>query len=351
MISFNCKNLILNEFISSFKNFENFNHYLDKNSTDILNLFNSDPTGIDVIPYHDINSIKQSTSSVILVDLFGEGFHISHCFLHYPKNKRYIFFTNGWWDKNQFDFNLDYELIHWFYYLYHYIKHATDSNTIDFYQDRNYYFDIDKEFIFSATIGIQKPWRNQFVNILQTQLNFDNYILNYNGKELGKSSREVDLNLDFNEFDPLKNIFQYYTISSSIPIGLYNKSKLLLVAETCMYEHNEFHLTEKTVKALLTGIPFIICGSYKFLEHLRSLGFKTFNDIWSEEYDNISDTEKRMLAISDLLNQISQMSWDQQTIDKLKIISYHNTLQLLNVNSIMKKQFESIIKTFKDYKI
>jgi len=351
MIPINCRNLILKDFLNSFKNLQDYSNFIDKNVSNIMNPFVDDPYGLPVIHHGDLETIQQSNATTIVIDMITEGFNVSEHFKKYPPDKKYIFFSNGWWNTKEFNFNLDYKLIHWNYFLYDYVKRAIDYNVFDFYQDKNYIFNKSTDFLFVATIGSRKEWRDQLVDLLKKEIKFDNYVLNYSGKELGKPSRELDINYDFDIYNSYNPIFKDYSISSSIPIKLYNKSKILLVVETRMYEHNEFHLTEKTIKALLTGIPFIICGSYKFIEHLRALGFQTYNTIWSEEYDDISDIQERQLAIVNLLNHVKQMSWDQNLIDKLQLIAYHNKAQLLNVNSIMRKQLETIIKTFKDYKI
>jgi len=51
-------------------------------------------------------------------------------------------------------------------------------------------------------------------------------------------------------------------------------------------EYPYAHMSEKTVKAILTKRPFIINGGRRSLRALKNLGFKTFDQWIDEEYDN-----------------------------------------------------------------
>lgn len=58
-----------------------------------------------------------------------------------------------------------------------------------------------------------------------------------------------------------------------------------VITET-FFSGRTFHLTEKTTRPLLCKNPFIVHGPKNFLQHLRDLGFRTFSQYWSEEYDH-----------------------------------------------------------------
>lgn len=349
VIRVNCGNSIFKDILISMNGFAA--HQKIIGSTPIENPFVDAADGIPIIFYYDKKSIKSSPSKTIIVDMVTEGFNVLEQLKGYPTDKTYILFANGSWDQRQSDIGINYTVINWYYFLYDYVNRALNPRIVDSWQDKDYKFNKNKEFVFSSLIGDRRTWRDFLVNRIHNCLTFDNYVLNYAGQELKQQSRHDDIFYDFNQFDSVKSIYQHYTLSSSIPINLYNKSKLLLIVESTTYEHDEFHLTEKTIKALLTGIPFVICGSYKFLEQLRALGFKTYSEVWSEDYDQIQNNQDRIISIVDLLNDISTMDWDQSMVDKLQNIAYHNKAQLLNINSIMKKQILTIVNQFKDVNI
>ena len=119
---------------------------------------------------------------------------------------------------------------------------------------------------------------------------------------------------------------------------------MLVIAETNAYDFEEFHLTEKTIKALLTGMPFIIMGSYKFLQNLQVLGFRTFNEVWAEEYDKIENFNQRLDAIIEVLNSLNKETFIKNQ-HKLLEIANHNKAQFLHLNTVMRDQLLEIIKT------
>ena len=349
MIRVNCEN---STFIDILRAIDSYAAYQKIIGVDpIENPFVDDVDGIPIISLLDIKLIASSSHKVIMVNMITEGFGVLECLREYPRDKKYILFCNGSWHQSQTDLEIDYTVINWNYFLYDYVNRAINPRIVDSWQDKDYKFNKNKEFVFSALIGGKKPWRDFLVEQIHNYLTFDNYVLNYAGQELKQLSRYDDISYDRDQFNSYKTIYQHYTLSSSIPINLYNKSRLLLIVESHFYEHDEFHLTEKTIKAFLTGIPFVICGSYKFLKHLRALGFKTYSEVWSEEYDLIQNNQDRIESIVGLLNDISTMDWDQSAVDKLQNIAYHNKLQVLNVNSIMKQQLLTIVDQFKDFNI
>ena len=63
----------------------------------------------------------------------------------------------------------------------------------------------------------------------------------------------------------------------------------------------------KINKCFLTGHPFIVVASPKYLDYLKKLGFKTFNKWWDESYDNIIDENKRKQKIKEIIFQMNYM--------------------------------------------
>ena len=100
-------------------------------------------------------------------------------------------------------------------------------------------------------------------------------------------------------------------------------SFLHVVAETMI---DRVHLTEKIFKPMVLKQPFVLlCGSGA-LKYLRSYGFKTFKDFWSEDYDNIVDEDQRLQAVADIVNRVANMDlYECETMrEKMKPILEHN---------------------------
>jgi hypothetical protein len=90
----------------------------------------------------------------------------------------------------------------------------------------------------------------------------------------------------------------------------YNVTDIEVVLET-LFDDHRIYLTEKTLRPMACGQPFILASTPGVLEYVRSYGFKTFDSVWDESYDQITDPGQRMQYIVDLMKQIS--CWDNNT--------------------------------------
>jgi hypothetical protein len=85
------------------------------------------------------------------------------------------------------------------------------------------------------------------------------------------------------------------------------ESLIYHVSETVYFGRRQ-HLTEKTFKPIAMGMPFILNAPAGSLAYLRSYGFKTFHDVWDEDYDtNTNDFERCNDSIV-LLKKIDRLS-------------------------------------------
>jgi hypothetical protein len=83
-------------------------------------------------------------------------------------------------------------------------------------------------------------------------------------------------------------------------------SLLYLVTET-VATGRRHHLTEKTFKPIAMGMPFVIVGTRGSLKYLRSYGFRTFDGIWDESYDDAEDAD-RIARIASLLRSLDELT-------------------------------------------
>ena len=93
-------------------------------------------------------------------------------------------------------------------------------------------------------------------------------------------------------------------MQSRIPLDFYSRVNFITVSETLCTE-NKKHLTEKIFKPIVAGKPFLLVGGYKNLEYLKSYGFETFENLWSENYDNIFDPKDRIDSIFNTMSDIN----------------------------------------------
>jgi hypothetical protein len=100
------------------------------------------------------------------------------------------------------------------------------------------------------------------------------------------------------------------TSSADFNTADYNATDIEVVLET-LFDDDRLHLTEKILRPIACRQPFILTATHGSLEYLRGYGFKTFDSVWDESYDQIADPEERLTAIVNLMEQIS--TWDEST--------------------------------------
>lgn len=88
---------------------------------------------------------------------------------------------------------------------------------------------------------------------------------------------------------------------------------------------NTFFSTEKTTRPMWLKRPFIMFASRNYLDYLHQMGFQTFCDYWSEEYDGY-EGRNRFLKILELIDSLSQLSI--QELDNM----YKNMQHILDHN-------------------
>ena len=104
---------------------------------------------------------------------------------------------------------------------------------------------------------------------------------------LDRSMESVDENDRPVDVDHIKNSY-FNIITESY---MYNK--------TLPQSHKIiFEMSEKTYKALICQ-PFIHLGSYGVLKYMKSVGYKTFPELFDESYDSIINHTDRLLAVVD----------------------------------------------------
>jgi len=97
-------------------------------------------------------------------------------------------------------------------------------------------------------------------------------------------------------FDELDSTHQFY-----------NNSLVNLIAETNFFT-NIVHLTEKSYKPIMYKQPFIMFGARGSLKALRDQGFKTFDNVWDETYDDEPSDTQRFFKVLDLIKEICNWS-------------------------------------------
>lgn len=90
------------------------------------------------------------------------------------------------------------------------------------------------------------------------------------------------------------------------------------------------NISEKTLNAIKSYRPFVISGAPGTLKMLKEMGFKTFDNYWSEEYDEIQITSDRLVKVCETIDYINSFNLDElkeMYKDMIPILE-HNYLNL-----------------------
>ena len=95
--------------------------------------------------------------------------------------------------------------------------------------------------------------------------------------------------------------------SADYDVNDINSTAISVVLETVV-DSSKIHLTEKILRPIACGHPFILVAGPGSLAYLRSYGFKTFDLIFDESYDQETDTVKRLEMVISTMQQVQQLT-------------------------------------------
>ena len=105
----------------------------------------------------------------------------------------------------------------------------------------------------------------------------------------------------------------------------YQQCAIDVVMET-LFDDDRLHLTEKTLRPIACGKPFILAGTWGSLAYLREYGFQTFGNLIDESYDTVQDPVQRLQAIADVMRSIAGMpvTQRQQLYQDMQTVADYN---------------------------
>jgi hypothetical protein len=113
-----------------------------------------------------------------------------------------------------------------------------------------------------------------------------------------------------------------------IPQAVYENSWYSIVAETNPTQTT--FLTEKTGKAIYGQRIFVLFGGYRALAQLRSQGYRTFDGLINESYDEIIDDHKRWMCAWQAVEFLAQTD-PQMLYAQAQEILAHNYQLIRNI--------------------
>ncbi len=185
---------------------------------------------------------------------------------------------------------------------------------------------------FDALLGVIKPHRTFVHDSVKGHGLQDHIIMTYGGSWDDNNFYARDYFIWEPGCEPLQDIIgtadwvRYHGIqahlSQVIPIQVYNDSAYSVVAETD-HDNTLSFFSEKTAKVLVARRLFIAFSGYRFLSNLRSLGFRTFDDIIDESYDDVKNDDDRYTAAFEQVRKLCAMD-QREVLESIRPVVDHN---------------------------
>jgi hypothetical protein len=91
----------------------------------------------------------------------------------------------------------------------------------------------------------------------------------------------------------------------------YSQIAIEVVMET-LFDDSRLHLTEKTLRPIACGRPFMLMATHGSLQYLRDYGFRTFDGLIDETYDTVTDPRTRLQTVIDEMSRIAALSQSEK---------------------------------------
>jgi hypothetical protein len=176
-----------------------------------------------------------------------------------------------------------------------------------------------------------REYRVKFVELLQKNNLLDHCVTAFNSVDPDSGTHYSDHVFKNTAFEPdeidtgLPPTLTTSAASADFVLQDYANTQFEVVLET-LFDDVRIQLTEKTLRPIACGHPFILASTPGSLQYLRNYGFRTFDGIIDESYDLVQDPVDRLVAITTAMTEITKWSPEQQQInrEKIKKIVQHN---------------------------
>ena len=325
--------------------------------------FNILSNGYKCLEYYRKDDICAVEDSVMFIDSLKEGWHVLYRSDEWPKDKHYFILSSADWDSKDpyFGLKINYTLLYFPYFLFETVRTFTSFKHELFFANVTYNFEYPKQLNFCSFSASVKPHRDYLINKILPQCNPNRYAVKYAGQNFGVDIEHLDIvqtidTPDTDHYHTQANKMFESTLgkelrvesSQHMPIDIFNISYYTIIVES-IYIGNVFFPTEKIFKALIAGIPFVCIATQNFLQGVRDLGFRTYNELWDESYDTIEDDEHRFKSIGELVIQLENFDWTANR-DKLIEIANHNKLQMTHTSEIFADCFRKMEYEIEQYR-
>ena len=221
---------------------------------------------------------------------------------------------------------------------------ANPWESLDNIKNTKQYPEFDIEHI-KWTGGVSWFWFYMYQKHKDTKFNFDHSNKKYDFLYLNKMPRAHRLKL----YNKLKNKgvlenslhtnwpdrklpaeyelpwapdYPHYGMDQDIFEKPYNDTACSIVSETNDNDNDVF-MTEKIWKPIIAQQIFVVHGNYLYLQKLREMGFKTYNNYFEEAYDIDRDPNLRIDTIVDVCDRLRDAPWQDLYLQSKALRQYN----------------------------
>jgi hypothetical protein len=196
---------------------------------------------------------------------------------------------------------------------------------------------IQKDFlIYNRAWSGTREYRLYFTEQLVNQQLLDNTQICFNPVDNQHYTQHVFKNkslqiANFALEQHLQPTFADATASADYVSKDYADTGIEVVLET-LFDDTRWHLTEKTLRPIACGKPFILAATPGSLQYLRNYGFETFAELIDESYDTITNSRDRLDAVVQEMKRIAALAPDAKQVlyTKLHEIAQRNKQHFFN---------------------
>lgn len=369
--------------LSSTQNYElnpNINNVLVYEVWDLNWLTNSDyfllRYIIENLPMHCVNALKENKLKIIIsnigeASIIGEDYFVkfNEYISNYNLSSNNFLFIDG--NDNLLEINTPFKIYSPNYFLkvlpqltgYNELGYEATTPSITEVETilnrKKHFLSFNRAHRLHRGILITHLFKNNLLDKfhLSALKKFDPDVVTYYDSRLKKYkpyiselNKLIPIELDTQKWKNRENAFYP---GNCFKKDLFLDSYFHIVTETFFFEKNTTFFTEKMLKPIVGMQPFIVVSTHNYLKKLKNLGFKTFDSIFDESYDDIEDGIDRMLRILENVDMVC--SWDLKTCEEkyksVLDICIHNYNHLVNTyadDNVLKTMIIQITNEWSD---
>lgn len=163
----------------------------------------------------------------------------------------------------------------------------------------------------------------------------------FNEKSINKLRNVLPLEVD--KAEQLNSL----ELNDAIKADIYQYVDFAVITETHIDTGNDMvFVTEKIMKAIANRIPFIVYGDRYTLKYLKRLGYKTYDFLIDESYDEMPAYE-RTYKVVDEIERLCNVDFSEYH-NQIAEVAEHNYNLLLD-NPTYKPRFDYLVESISDY--